>query len=282
MKLKELCQQTGLSRKTVRLYEEKELFTPKKEYRNGREYRDYSQEDVQTLLVVASLRKAWFTMEEIRRMQQDPAAIAEILPQYQEWLRLQKQQLEGLLRAVEKLDPEEITDVAALSAEFAQETEKLPLPAMDIHPHFKYLDQMEEELSMGKPMKKNQTNQQAETDAKIYRQMAVTTSRAKWDDTGMVMGQMRETSAELRGSYDGPVREREGERAPLWLRIIEGLLTLIAVASGIVCFVYALGWTFPWQFWLIFAVSAGIRGALGYREYRKKQQAWIDRMEQNK
>ena len=114
MKLKELCQRTGLSRKTVRLYEEEELLVPHKEARNGREYREYTEEDVQTLLVVASLRKAWFTMEEIRRMQQDPAAIAEILPQYREWLYAQKRQLDGLIAAADKLAGQDIHSVAEL------------------------------------------------------------------------------------------------------------------------------------------------------------------------
>ena len=130
-------------------------------------------------------------------------------------------------------------------------------------------------------MKEKQNDQQSNTDAKIYRQMAVTTSRAKWDDAGMVMGQMRETQAGLGSSYDGPVRDREEEKAPLWLRIIEGILTLIAVIFGVWCLVHAFGWQFPWKLWLVFLVSAGIRGALAYLEYRRKQRAWIERMEQN-
>ena len=47
MKLKEVCEATGLTRKTIRLYEEKGLLVPQKEARNGREYREYSQEDVE-------------------------------------------------------------------------------------------------------------------------------------------------------------------------------------------------------------------------------------------
>ena len=39
MKLKEVCEATGLTRKTIRLYEEKGLLVPQKEARNGREYR---------------------------------------------------------------------------------------------------------------------------------------------------------------------------------------------------------------------------------------------------
>ena len=49
MKLKEVCERTGLTKRTVRFYEEKELFTPQKTYKNGREYREYTEEDVTRL-----------------------------------------------------------------------------------------------------------------------------------------------------------------------------------------------------------------------------------------
>lgn len=49
MKLKEGCDRTGLTKRTVRFYEEKELLVPQKTYKNGREYREYSEEDVARL-----------------------------------------------------------------------------------------------------------------------------------------------------------------------------------------------------------------------------------------
>lgn len=80
MKLKEVCESTGLSRKTIRLYEEKGLLVPQMEHRNGRDYREYSPEDVKRLQEIATLRRAWFTMDEIARMQQNPETIGEIFP----------------------------------------------------------------------------------------------------------------------------------------------------------------------------------------------------------
>lgn len=128
MKLKEVCEQTGLSRKTIRLYEEKALFAPHKERRNGRDYREYTEEDVHQLQVIASLRRAWFTMEEIRRMQADPAAIREIIPQYKQWLLAQKVQLDGLIAAAEDIPLEEVTSIEDLSARMESATSRLPLP----------------------------------------------------------------------------------------------------------------------------------------------------------
>ena len=49
MTRKEVCTATGLSIKTLRLYEEKGLIAPERQYRNGREYRVYTPELVAQL-----------------------------------------------------------------------------------------------------------------------------------------------------------------------------------------------------------------------------------------
>lgn len=230
MKLKELCQRTGLSHKTIRLYEEKELFHPARETRNGRVYREYSEEDVQTLLVVASLRKAWFTMEEIRRMQQDPAAIGEILPQYREWLYAQKRQLDGLIAAADKLTGQDIASVEALSAGIETETKNLPLPVADIKPHFKYLDEMEE-------IRMKQTIDPKEQEKKAFRQTALVMDRDRNNDQAITFGAIRECEQLNFKQYDGPVTREEQE--PLWVRIIS-VLGGITLAIGIVAFAIAV------------------------------------------
>lgn len=44
MKIKEVCERTGLTRRAVRFYEEKGLISP--EIREENEYRDYTETDV--------------------------------------------------------------------------------------------------------------------------------------------------------------------------------------------------------------------------------------------
>jgi hypothetical protein len=123
--------------------------------------------------------------------------------------------------------------------------------------------------------------QTTETDAKIFRQMTVTTSKVSWDDAGMAMGQMRETQAAL-GEVDGMVEAEATIHNPLWLRVLQGVLLLTAVVTGI----YSL-WGFlaerlnGWVL-LVFVLTAAVRGALAYRDYRREQNAWIDRMGWNK
>ena len=57
MRIKEVSQLTGLSKKTIRFYEEEGLIDPEKTYQNGRAYRTYTQAHIQTLNDVALLRQ---------------------------------------------------------------------------------------------------------------------------------------------------------------------------------------------------------------------------------
>ena len=103
MKTKAACDATGLTRKSLLLYEEKGLIAPEKRWSNGREYREYSEEIIRELRQIAVLRKAWFTMDEIRRMKERPEEMPEIFGAYYQWLLAQREELEELLKAAEDL-----------------------------------------------------------------------------------------------------------------------------------------------------------------------------------
>ena len=269
MKLKEVCETTGLSRKTIRLYEEKALLVPQKERRNGREYREYTESDVHTLQVIASLRKAWFTMEEIRRMQADPAAIRDIFPQYKAWLLAQKSQLDGLISAAEDIPLDSITSIDELSAHMEAETRKLPLPPADVNPHFKYLDEMD---TRPKHFNIQETELRLNGMRFIYSWPYKTRSQ-KWLD---------DTRASIRADANTPVQDREPGKDPLLLRPILAALTAISVISGCIGFLFGLGGIIKWKVWGVFLCAAIPRGAAAYYKYRKEQRAWIERMNANK
>lgn len=78
MKMKEVILQTGLPEKTIRFYESRGLVHPATDRRNGRTYHEFSSEDVAALKAVVTLRKAQFSIEEIRAMQTSPEKIPEI------------------------------------------------------------------------------------------------------------------------------------------------------------------------------------------------------------
>ena len=68
MKIKDVCKATGLSERAVRFYVQEQLVIPQSQRRGGRTWLDFSEEDVERLRAIAVLRKAGFTIEEIRSM----------------------------------------------------------------------------------------------------------------------------------------------------------------------------------------------------------------------
>ena len=62
MNIKEIEERSGLSRANIRYYEQEGLLAPA---RRENKYRDYSEEDLETLLRIALLRSLGFSLEEI-------------------------------------------------------------------------------------------------------------------------------------------------------------------------------------------------------------------------
>lgn len=64
MTIKEVEEQTGLSRSNIRFYEKEKLFEPLRNENNG--YRDYSENDVENIKKIAYLRTLGLSVEDIR------------------------------------------------------------------------------------------------------------------------------------------------------------------------------------------------------------------------
>ena len=262
MKIKEVCESTGLSRKTIRLYEEKGLLVPQKERRNGRDYREYTLEDVELLREIATLRRAWFTMDEIARMQQDPNAIAEIFSQYLQWLENQKETLERLLTAARAIEPGKVQNIKELSR-CMQAADQMPLPAMDIQPHFRYLDAQEQ-----RPPKVSIQDTMLLMDGKplLWPWVYKTRSQTMLDETRKLENETQ------------PVKDQAPKKDPLWLRVVQVPITAATFCSfGVAC-LYAMGMRFFWQVWLVFAVSGGLWALIARWRYRREQESWVQRM----
>ena len=147
MKLKEICQETGLTKRTARFYEAQELLRPRKTYKNGREYREYTEENLSQLLEIATLRRARFTIREIREMEQDPGKIPEIFSEYRKSLLRQQRELGMLLAAAEEVDCAKVHSRQALSGLLSEKLGSVSLPAVDTQPHFRHLDEQEAHLA---------------------------------------------------------------------------------------------------------------------------------------
>ena len=159
MKIKEVSQRTGLTKKTIRFYEAQALIQVQTTRQNGRTLHEYSEENVWQLIRIASLRRARFTVDEIRRMQEDPSQTREIFLDYRVRLREEARDLQQVLEAAEQIDENTLSDPEDLILRMGTAAADMPLPTIDIHPRFRYLDQLEEGYTMRKK-KLNMTEQE--------------------------------------------------------------------------------------------------------------------------
>ena len=67
MKINQVEELTGVTKKNIRFYEEQKLISPQRNPANG--YREYSMEDVKQLSRIKLLRKLGIPIESIRKME---------------------------------------------------------------------------------------------------------------------------------------------------------------------------------------------------------------------
>ncbi len=108
MKMKQVCQLTGLTERTIRFYVEKELCAPETRWMDQRKYYDFSKENVEELRQAAELRKAYFSIQAIQTMRSSPERIPEILKTYRQGLAADEAHKRKLLDVMEQMDVEQI------------------------------------------------------------------------------------------------------------------------------------------------------------------------------
>lgn len=136
MKIKEVYRITGLTEKTIRFYEEKQLINPNKVMNNGRIFRSYTIQDIETLKLVAELRKLDFSISDILIMRDEPMRIPEIIKQYEEKT---SEDLSFKIKVIERLkqtDYGSISSIHDIAGYLKDTVVDRPLPAADMEFHF--------------------------------------------------------------------------------------------------------------------------------------------------
>ena len=127
MQIKEAAARSALTERAVRLYEERGLISPNIENKNGRDFRDYSDHDLEQLKTISALRRALFTIDEIKVMLDDPKTIAQTLEKNRRRMHEDFAQLSYLTSRLDAVDGELAADARELScALFGTETESAP------------------------------------------------------------------------------------------------------------------------------------------------------------
>lgn len=94
MTIKEVAEQTRLTRSNIRFYEKEKLIEPSRNDKNG--YRVYSEKDVENLKKIAYLRTLEISVEDIRHIITRRTSLSEILVKQNKMLQ---EQIEGLSKA---------------------------------------------------------------------------------------------------------------------------------------------------------------------------------------
>lgn len=94
MTIKEVEEQTGLTRSNIRFYEKEKLIEPSRNDKNG--YRDYSEKDVDSIKKIAYLRTLEISIEDIRNIIFDKVPLADIIKKQTTTIQTQ---IEGLNQA---------------------------------------------------------------------------------------------------------------------------------------------------------------------------------------
>ena len=271
MTRKEVCTATGLSIKTLRLYEEKGLIAPERQYRNGREYRVYTPELVAQLQQIATLRRALFTMDEIKSMQQNPDTILGIFEDYRQWLAAQETQFRALRQAAGQVNAQSLHSVDSLLSGMEQAASQMPLPEMDIKPDFKHIDAMEEPP--------RHVVQQKDLDdmvpnARVFRQMNLMMDGDRSNNINVAFGQVNDLRHQA-PEESGPVQEKH--KIPRWQKILGSILSAFMALMAVWGIYQALAdqW-FDAGIWGLFLLFLLLRLLLAAIPLWKSHRQWLE------
>lgn len=139
MKTREISDKTGLKERTIRFYEEQGLLKPKMEYKNGRNFREYTEADAERLKTIATLRRSGFTIEELRSMLEHNRTVEEIFPVYLRRVQQEAETAAQLRAAAQQIQPRGLSP-RQLAQALEQSTKNLELPPLDVSPHFGRFD----------------------------------------------------------------------------------------------------------------------------------------------
>ena len=140
MKINQVEQLVGITKKNIRFYEEQGLLSPGRNRENG--YRDYTEEDVKKLEQIKLFRKLGLPLEEIRRMQAGESTVADSMKRHLVTLEREQQNISHSIRLCSMM----------------KEKEGL-LSDLDTHSLLSQMEEMEKEGTFFRDIKKRDVRQ---------------------------------------------------------------------------------------------------------------------------
>ena len=129
MKIKAVCELTGLTARTVRVYIDEQLIAPKfTENYLGRRSFEFSQSDIAALQNIATLRKYGFSIDEIRNILLDSQTSIAIIENVKQRTQIQADEYRERLKALARIEVQKTYSVEELSEILSQGEAELELP----------------------------------------------------------------------------------------------------------------------------------------------------------
>lgn len=102
MRIREVEERVGITKKNIRFYEEQGLLKPDREAGNG--YREYSQDDVDALMRIKLLRSLNVPISEIRRVQTGSLTLSDCMKRHRVSLEREKENLDRICDMTDMLE----------------------------------------------------------------------------------------------------------------------------------------------------------------------------------
>jgi DNA-binding transcriptional MerR regulator len=129
VKIKAVCELTGLTARTVRVYIDEQLIAPKfTENYLGRRSFEFSQSDIAALQNIATLRKYGFSIDEIRNILLDSQTSIAIIENVKQRTQIQADEYRERLKALARVEAQKAYSVEELSEILLQGEAEIQFP----------------------------------------------------------------------------------------------------------------------------------------------------------
>lgn len=145
MKMKEVCQKTGLTERAVRYYIERGLIQPTATPSAVGRRTDYrfDSSHISELRDIAALRGCGFPIERILRIKQDPSEIPRQIEEQMKETESQERDVRKKREILSRIHLTSISDMGELAENLCREERTLSLPNLETEPNFRRLDEIE-------------------------------------------------------------------------------------------------------------------------------------------